>query len=426
MDKFGTEESIPWAQEVKIHPAKDASEPVSRPRPHPVKQFLLALASLRVTVAILALSILLVFAGTLAMVDQGLWTVVNKYFRSYLVLIPFQLFVPRSLFQVPGSFPFPGGWLLGGLLLVNLIAAHLVRFQLIWKRLGILTIHAGLIILMLSELVTGLWAVEGNMVIGEGTSSNFALQRALELIVATPSEETQWEDVISVPASMLQKNTAVRDPRLPFDIEVVRYMVNSSLEEVTDKEVPNPATAGVGLQVAAMPRPESSGASKDEGTNIASAYLSLTARNGQKLGTYLVSVALDNPQPVKVDDRVYQVALRFKRLYKPYSLYLIKFSFDRYEGTSMARNYSSLVRLIDPELNEDREVLIRMNEPLRHRGDAIYQVDFDKRTEKTTVLQVVRNPGWLLPYISCTIVTLGLIIQFLQSLTLFLIRRVVA
>jgi hypothetical protein len=195
---------------------------------------------------------------------------------------------------------------------------------------------------------------------------------------------------------------------------------------VTDKEVPNPATAGVGLEVVAMPRPESSGASKDEGTNIASAYLSLTARNGQKLGTYLVSVALDNPQPVKVDDRVYQVALRFKRLYKPYSLYLIKFSFDRYEGTSMARNYSSLVRLIDPELNEDREVLIRMNEPLRHRGDAIYQVDFDKRTEKTTVLQVVRNPGWLLPYISCTIVTLGLIIQFLQSLTLFLIRRVVA
>ena len=28
------------------------------------------------------------------------------------------------------------------------------------------------------------------------------------------------------------------------------------------------------------------------------------------------------------------------------------------------------------------------------------------------MLQVVRNPGWLLPYLSCTMVTLGMLVHF--------------
>src|SRR5207237_6838425 len=103
---------------------------------------LTALASLRITVALFALSFVLVFAGTLAQIDQGVFTVVNAYFRTAMVWIPFQLFVefgqvffgiPRTV-NVPGSFPFPGGWLLGGLLLLNLLAAHAVRFRVTWRR----------------------------------------------------------------------------------------------------------------------------------------------------------------------------------------------------------------------------------------------------------------------------------------------------
>jgi hypothetical protein len=39
------------------------------------------------------------------------------------------------------------------------------------------------------------------------------------------------------------------------------------------------------------------------------------------------------------------------------------------------------------------------------------------------VLQVVENPFWLTPYISCGIVTLGLAIQFISHLLIFLKRR---
>ena len=53
-----------------------------------------ALASLRLTVWLFVFALLLVFFGTLAMMDEGLYTVLNKYFRSkWFVWIPFQLFV---------------------------------------------------------------------------------------------------------------------------------------------------------------------------------------------------------------------------------------------------------------------------------------------------------------------------------------------
>ena len=44
-----------------------------------------ALASLRLTVVLFVLSMALVFFGTLAQIDNGIWTVVSAYFRSFFV-----------------------------------------------------------------------------------------------------------------------------------------------------------------------------------------------------------------------------------------------------------------------------------------------------------------------------------------------------
>ena len=95
-----------------------------------------ALASLRLTVVLFALSIFLVFVGTLAQVDHGVWDVVNHaYFRVWFARVDFlaferlvQMFYPVE-WHLTGGFYFPGGKLIGGLLLVNLFAAHAVRFK---------------------------------------------------------------------------------------------------------------------------------------------------------------------------------------------------------------------------------------------------------------------------------------------------------
>ena len=81
------------------------------------------------------------------------------------------------------------------------------------------------------------------------------------------------------------------------------------------------------------------------------------------------------------------------------------------------------MRLLDKEHGEDREILIRMNEPLRYRGETFYQASF-LPGDRGTVLEVVKNPGWLLPYVACTMVALGMLIHFGLSLVGFLRKRV--
>ena len=56
-----------------------------------------------------------------------------------------------------------------------------------------------------------------------------------------------------------------------------------------------------------------------------------------------------------------------------------------------------------------------MNQPLRYEGKAFYQASFGKG-DTLSILQVVENPGWLLPYVSCVLVTIGLIVHFAITL----------
>ncbi|MFO0843370.1 MAG: hypothetical protein U0797_13385 [Gemmataceae bacterium] len=112
---------------------RDDAKPVAGTARWPgVVSFLKPLASLRLTVVLFVLSLLLVFFGTMAQIDNGIGTVMKEYFRWWWVWVPWRLLVQfgQVFFGVPqawnvsGAFPFPGGWTLGTLLLINLIAAH--------------------------------------------------------------------------------------------------------------------------------------------------------------------------------------------------------------------------------------------------------------------------------------------------------------
>jgi hypothetical protein len=60
-------------------------------------------------------------------------------------------------------------------------------------------------------------------------------------------------------------------------------------------------------------------------------------------------------------------------------------------------------------------VLIRMNAPLRYGGETFYQASF-LPGDQASILQVVRNPAAVTPYLACTLVALGLVVQFLTHL----------
>ena len=403
--------------------ASEEAKAVNRSRQAgPLRKVLLAVASLRLTVVLFALSIVLVFCGTLAQKDTGLLTVVNGYFRCWGSWIPFQVFFPNDPKGaiVSGGFPFPGGLLLGTLLLVNVLAAHAIRFRYTMKRAGIILIHAGIIVLMGGEVVTKLFAVENRMSIPEGLSSDYVERyEKVELAVVDSSAADKDHQVV-IPQHLLRRGGRIHDDRLPFDVVVLKYMVNSALEKTAPGAADNPATASAGKFSRAVELPEVSGTKSR--IDVASVYVKLLPKGSEEpLGTYLFSIHLTD-QRVVVGDKAYEVSLRFLREYRPYKLQLLEFNHDRYIGTSTAKNYSSRVRLTDPSRKVDREVVISMNNPLRYQGETIFQADV-LPGDTGTVLQVVQNPGALLPYVSCFLVGVGMILHFGVYLMGFLRRR---
>jgi hypothetical protein len=392
-----------------------------------IKTILSPLASLRLTVVLFAAAMVLILAGTVAQKYQGNWAVVNEYFHSLWLMMPI---------GIAGiKIPFVGGYTLCILMLVNVLAAHYVRFKFSWKRAGIILIHKGLTLLLVGELVTGLFAVEWQMPIDEGHSANYAHDiREVELAIVDPSPEGH-DNVVIVPQSVLAGHAGgtggaggetIQNELLPFDIRVLNWMPNAGLQGPMNADPQlwqnNPATQGMGKIAVATALPQTTGV---EGGRVdaPAVYLNLT-HDGQDLGTWLAPLhgigKGDTRQPITVGDKTYLIELRFKRDYKPYTLHLIDFKHDKFVGTEIPRNFSSEVRLIDPEHNEDRTVLIYMNHPLRYRGETFFQSGYFGETR--TILQVVRNPGWLLPYISCALVSLGLIAHFGMMLWKFVSR----
>jgi hypothetical protein len=430
----------------------------------PLKKIGEALASLRLTVFLFVLAMFLVFSGTLAMRDYGLWVTLSSYFRCWWAWIPLQTFVPfgqvflglPQTLRVSGAIPFPGGWLIGAALLINLLAAHIVRFKIVtlkrsvpaslelsgparaahflrhrvdWyqtlgKRSGILLIHSGLVVMMLGEFITGKFATEALMPIVIGESANY-LQRTdrVELAFLQDDPDNPGRDrVLLVPDALIRKGGTIDDPRLPFKIEIIDFMPNADVRNRRPDES-TPATMGIGVASVLDKLPESTGADSNQKTDAPGAYVKFSDKDGHEVGTYLLWTQLLHEQEIGSGRDGYRVALRYERLYQPYKIYLEEFHHDVYPGTEIPKNFSSRVRVL-PDEGASREVVVYMNNPLRYRGQTFYQSGTLPR-DTGTILQVVHNPGADMPYVSCIMVCLGMLIHFGTHLLSFLGRRAV-
>jgi cytochrome c biogenesis protein ResB len=153
--------------------------------------------------------------------------------------------------------------------------------------------------------------------------------------------------------------------------------------------------------------------------------------------TTKIITRLVEPQSVFADGKKFTFALRPARVYLPFSLTLLKATHSVYTGTMTAdlpegipKDFRSRVRLQNPKTGENREVEIYMNAPLRYAGLTFYQYQMDAgeaaaqagRTP-SSVLQVVRNPAWLTPYLGCALVAAGLVTQFMFHLVGFISKQ---
>ncbi len=334
-----------------------------------------------------------------------------------------------------------------------LLAGSILLFR---KRGGVVLLHAGIGLLMFSEMLVAWTAVESQMTMYEGESTNYAQDhRYAELAVVRPAryqfEQTglldagallgtagvggvelhsDFDEEIIIPSGRLDSGERITSESLPFDLEVLQMVKNHTIKQRTPDDE-NPADKGMGERISMLEvRP---GAGTDTGgqIDVPGAYVTFYKKGtDQSLGTYLLSGLSSlqmppQPEKIEVDGDTYELFLRFRRYYKPYTIEAVDVRRENYMGTQTASDFSTLARVHHPDQSEPLEVKIWMNNPLRAYGETFYQsghnVDADGR--EVTTLQVVTNVGWMIPYVCCMIVATGMFYQFGLVLMRFLRRR---
>ncbi|HET7625305.1 MAG TPA: cytochrome c biogenesis protein ResB [Verrucomicrobiae bacterium] len=414
------------------------------------KRLFKSFASLRLTVVLLAFSIILVWVGTIAQADEGLYQAQTRYFKEWFV-------VGAHMFGHHIPLVLPGGYLLGTLLLINLVAAHLQRFQFTRKKIGIHVAHAGIILLLLGQLTTDIFSHETQIHFAEGETKSYAESSSKYELAFVTSADANHNQEIVIPGKLLASGGEIKNPQLPFTIRVKSYWHNSkpSFRAPMMKNGPPITTNGIAMDFDFHPAAD---VKTMDDKNAPTALIEISSTNGS-LGSWIVSdwagddsmldtlrftysqnmgdsiaqtiiAKITQPQSIEVGGKKFTFTLRPQRVYTPFSLTLLKATHSVYPGTDIPKDFRSRIRLQNPKTGEDREVEIYMNSPLRYAGLTFYQYQMSpgemalqSGERPWSVLQVVRNPSWLTPYIGCAMVAAGLVIQFLSHLIGFISKR---
>ncbi len=364
-----------------------------------------------------------------------------------LALIGLEGQMPFALRGLP--VPLPGGYLLGGLLLINLMTSAAFRYQLKIRHAGIWITHSGLALMLISELVTDLTEKESIMILDEGESANFSKDFHADEFVLIDESGEETDEVLSLPINLLDPepdnggilgnwfkgdakglqeiNLKDSDSRFPFVLEVKKFYKNADFN--TPKEGDQSFTLrnanGRKVLISPIEQPETFRA--DE-MNFRTAIVELrsTEDANKTIGKWLTSSFFDaagyQSQRFNHGDKSYRLEIRRKRYHYDFHMELLDFRFLRYPGTDRPKDFSSDINIRIPG-EPVRKTRIYMNHPLSLQGNTFFQAGFDSTTETQTRLQVVSNPGSILPYIGVTLVGLGLAVQFGFHLFGFAKRR---
>ena len=450
--------------------------------------------SIRFSVILLSFAVLLVFVGTLAQKHVTIVDAVDYYFHALFVGIPYSVFTLTKATGALGEIQFmlPGGFLLAGLLLVNLVIAQVQAYRLntspkqrvigvvilvtglllllaaIWfglvnddipsaylasyervlfrliisfgvsfvlligsvflfkRKAGLVILHFGIVLLIVSEFITAFYSEEGRMVIHENERQYTVDQRGqYELVFQDMSVPNSLDKSVTVSDDEFSDDEWTKLPTLPFELQVIHYFEDGVLGRRTKN--PHPAAQGILRSMEVKTK-------EFHKAEMKTPIMQIVLRDSAGEEFYSAIVRFKDylkgiPVRFLHSGKYYDLYLRYQKTYlfsrgskTPFCLALIDFRSDKYMGTENVRSYSSLVRLIDPDKGVNRQVLISMNTPLRYAGRTFYQSSFTPG-ESGTILSVMKNPGWTIPYLSGMLLSIGLLFHFCFLLSKFIKRR---
>ena len=360
------------------------------------KQLIKLLSSPKLFVYSLVWLMILVTVGTVSQKDIGLYASQQKYFSSY--------------FFTFGFVPFPGGRIVLALMLINLIS--MMFKQNLWKmkKLGVIVVHLGGIMLLVGAGLTAMFSSEGSMVIEEGSKSNTVDDYHITELAIINVSNPNYDQYTIFGKPLFSSGNNLMHENLEFDITILDYMDNATLETAE-------GTSKVGFKgmlsnfnLVELDR------DKDDMKNKPAIIFQVSGTFSDTDGIYGLIFGQSVPATLTTNSNQYIMALQKKKTYLPFAIELEDFKKVMHPGTEVAKSYSSKINLI--ENNILRPVLIEMNKPLRHQGYTFYQASFieSPNGEETTVLAAVNNYGRLFPYISSIVMSIGLLIHMLVSM----------
>ncbi|MFT7434106.1 MAG: ABC-type transport system involved in cytochrome c biogenesis permease subunit [Alphaproteobacteria bacterium] len=338
-------------------------------------------------ILLLWLMILLV-AGTIAQKDIGLYAAQKQYFSSFFIMIG-------------DIIPLPSGYTVMSLIFFGLLSKTMLEK---WQRknIGTLVTHLSILMLFLGSFLTANFSSEGNMVIEEGIESQYVSDYHKLEIAVIEIKNNGTEKVTAFNEDWLQAGKIITHKNLPFTAEILQYHRNALVEKY-HKNILNEEhhVSSNSYRISSLPL------LKENEMNQAAVILNVTTKKNSK--TYTLFQDMPFKPIVKDGQNIFRIELRHKRTYLPFKIKLNKFKVDRYAGSDQAQNYSSEVVLMDGDLTWHS--IISMNEPLRYKGYTFFQSSYIEGSRDTTVLAVVNNIGRLFPYISSSLLCLGLFIH---------------
>ena len=338
---------------------------------------------------------ILIFLGTLAQKDMGLYAAQKRYFSAWITWFWF--------------LPMPGGRFTLIVILINL--SFFFFNKSIWKikKLGIVILHLGGILLFVGGGLTAMFSSEGNMVIEEGAQTNYVEDYHFMELAIINTSASSFDEFTIFDQALLKRNQILKHTNLNFEIEILNYLENC---EPTRRTAP----AGIlhkGLLKNFMLNELKS--EKEDNWNRPGMIYKISNSGTNADGMYGIFLGQSVSQTISVNDKDYTIILRRKRTHLPFSIELLDFKKILHPGTDIPKSYSSDINLI--ENGAVRKILIEMNEPLRHKGYTFFQSSFIEGPDsETTVLAVVKNYGRLFPYISSIIMCIGLLFHLSQKL----------
>ena len=345
----------------------------------------------------------LVFFGTIEQKYIGLYEAQNKYFSSIILWVWY--------------FPLPGGMLTMFFLTINL-SAFLFKKN-IWKKtnLGILTIHSGVMLLLLGSAITYFFSYEGAMQITtKNKNSNFIQSyHDKELAIINLNEFQDSIEYTNFSDKILTIGNTITHSTIPFEIEILNYCTNSKLYSLKNKNQLGKGDLAINNDIECINK------EVEDSENKSAVKFYLKSKNNiykNINGIYISRLSPNqNIQKITINNIEYVLILQPKRTYLPFTIELIDVIKISHPNTQIAKSYTSEINVLDNQ--QVRRQIIEMNAPLRYKGYTFYQAHYEEDQItgiKTSVFAVVKNYGRLFPYISSIIMCFGVLLQIIVRL----------